>query len=104
MLYVIYSLDKPGAQPLRDATRAAHVEYLDRFKDKIVLGGGLLRDDASGHLGSTIILNVTSRAEAEAFAREEPFCKAGVYGSQVIHRMRKGYWNPLAAPKTAQDD
>lgn len=104
MLYLIHSLDKPGAQPLRDATRAAHIAYLDRFRDKIVLGGGLLRDDASGHLGSTIILNVKSRVEAEAFARDEPFYKAGVYATQAIHRMRKGYWNPEAAPRTAQDD
>ena len=104
MLYLIYSLDKPGAQPLRNATRAAHLAYLDRFRDKIVLGGGMLQDDASGHLGSTIILNVKSRADAEAFAHDEPFYKAGVYATQVIHRMRKGYWNPEAAPRTAQDD
>ena len=104
MLYIIHCIDKPGAQALRDATRAAHRAYLDRFRDKIVLGGGLLADDASGHLGSTIILNVKDRAEAEAFIRDEPFTKAGIYASQSLHRMRKGYWNPEAAPRTAQDD
>jgi uncharacterized protein len=104
MLFIIFSIDKPGAQGLRDATRAAHIEYLDRYRDKIVLGGGMLADDGAGHKGSTIIVNMKSRAEAEAFARDEPFTKAGLYATQTICRMRKGYWNPQAAPLTAQDD
>lgn len=104
MLYIIFSIDKPGAQGLRNATLAAHRAYLDRFRDKIVLGGGMLADDGKGHLGSTIVVNVKDRAEAEAFIRDEPFTKAGIYASQAIHRMRKGYWNPDAATRTAQDD
>lgn len=104
MLYIIFSKDKPGAQALRDASRAAHIEYLDRFRHLIVLGGGLLADDGGSHRGSAIIVNVKSRAEAEAFAHDEPFLKVGLYASQEIVRMRKGYWNPEAAPRTAQDD
>lgn len=104
MLYIIFSIDKPHSQSLRDATRAAHVEYLDRFRQVIVLGGGMLNDDGKGHRGSTIIVNVAGRAEAEAFAHGEPFYKAGLYQEQRILRMRKGYWNPDAAPRTAQDD
>ena len=38
MLYAIFSLDKPGAAALRDATRAAHLAYLERHRDKVVLG------------------------------------------------------------------
>lgn len=104
MLFIIFSIDRPGAQALRDATRAAHIEYLDRFRDRIVLGGGLLADDASGHKGSAIIVNMKSRAEVEKFSHEEPFHVAGLYETQVIHRMRKGYWKPEAAPATAQGD
>ncbi len=104
MLYIVFSTDKPGAQALRDATRAAHIEYLDRFRNIVVLGGGLLADDGRSHKGSAIVVNVKSRAEAEAFALNEPFLKAGLYTQQTITRMRKGYWNPGAAPLTAQDD
>jgi len=104
MLYIVFSIDKAGGQPLRDATRAAHIEYLDRFRGIVVLGGGLLEDDGKGHKGSAIIVNVKSRKEAEDFALNEPFKLAGLYQQQTIARMRKGYWNPAAAPLTAQDD
>jgi len=104
MLYIIFSLDKPNAQPLRDATRAAHIDYLNGFRDIIVLGGGMLSDEGVGHKGSTIIVNVKSRKQAEDFALNEPFKVAGLYAQQTILRMRKGYWNPAAAPLTAQDD
>jgi uncharacterized protein YciI len=104
VLFIIFSTDKPDSQALRAATRAAHIEYLDRYRNIIVLGGGMLTDDGKGHIGSTIIVNVPGRAEAEAFAHSEPFFKAGLYEEQRILRMRKGYWNPDAAPRTAQDD
>ena len=104
MLFIIFSIDKPGGQPLRNATRAAHIDYLENFRDRIVLGGGMLADDGASHKGSAIIVNMESRAEAEAFARNEPFAMAGLYVQQMIYRMRKGYWNPQAAPLTAQDD
>ncbi|MGD9945070.1 MAG: YciI family protein, partial [Burkholderiaceae bacterium] len=58
MLYIIFSIDRPGAQPLRDATRAAHIEYLDRFRDIVVLGGGLLNDEGTGHRGCASFVNV----------------------------------------------
>ncbi len=104
MLYIIFSIDKPDGQSVRNATRADHIAYCDRFRDRIVLGGGMLADDGASHKGSTIIVNVKSRAEAESFATQEPFAKAGLYAHQAIYRMRKGYWNPDAAPRTAQDD
>ena len=28
--------------------------------------------------------------------------KAGVFSSQTVTRMRRGQWNPAAAPKTAE--
>ena len=42
------------------------------------------------------------REEAEAFSRDEPFRKAGLFERVEINRMRRGQWNPAAAPKTAE--
>jgi len=39
---------------------------------------------------------------AEKFSAEEPFRKAGLFKSVKITRMRRGQWNPQAAPKTAE--
>jgi hypothetical protein len=45
---------------------------------------------------------VPSREDAERFSAEEPFRKAGLFKSVKITRMRRGQWNPDAAPKTAE--
>jgi hypothetical protein len=49
-----------------------------------------------------LIINVPSRAAAEAFSADEPLRKAGVFKSVTITRMRRGQWNPAAAPATAE--
>jgi hypothetical protein len=44
-----------------------------------------------------LIVNVASRAEAQAFVDGDPFTKAGMFKDVTITRMRKGQWNPAAA-------
>ena len=51
---------------------------------------------------SVLIINVGSREEAERFSANEPFRKAGLFERVEISRMRRGQWNPEAAPKTAE--
>jgi uncharacterized protein YciI len=101
MLY-IYQEDRPDGAAIRAATREAHLAYLDGHKDVVVLGGALLGDDGKTRLGSVLIVNVASRAAAEAFSADEPFRKAGLFHSVRITRMRRGQWNPGVAPTTAE--
>jgi len=102
VLYILYNEDRPDGQAVREATREAHLAYLDRHKDKVVLGGGLLSEDGATRLGSVFIINVPSREAAEAFSAEEPFRKAGLFQTVKITRMRRGQWHPEVAPKTAE--
>lgn len=102
MLYVIYQEDGPDGAALRKLHRDAHFAYLERHKDILVLGGALLDEDGETRVGSVLIVNVPGRAEAEAFSRDEPLRKGGVFKSVKITRMRRGQWNPDAAPKTAE--
>lgn len=104
MLYIIYQIDKPGGEEIRATAREDHFAYLDRHEDILVLGGALLGDDAKTRTGSVLIVNVKNRAEAEAFSENEPFRKAGLFERVEINHMRKGQWNPDAAPKTAEGD
>jgi uncharacterized protein len=103
MLWIIYQEDKEGAQHIRDATREAHLAYLDEHEDIVFLGGALLADDAR-RTGSCLIINVPDRESAERWSLNEPFRKAGLFSSVKITRMRKGQYNPSAAPKTAEGD
>jgi uncharacterized protein YciI len=102
VLFVIYQEDRPDGAAIRAATKEAHLAYLDRHRDIVVLGGALLADDGIARLGSCLIVNVPDRAAAEAFSRDEPFRKAGLFHSVKITRMRRGQWNPAAAPQTAE--
>jgi uncharacterized protein YciI len=102
MLYVLYMEDRPRSAEIRAAEREAHLAYLDRHKDILVLGGALLADDGTTRIGSMLVLNVPGREAAEAFSMNEPFRRAGLFASVRITRMRRGQWNPDAAPKTAE--
>ena len=103
MLYIIYQEDRDdGAAAIRAARREQHLAYLDRHQEILVLGGALLDDDGIKRTGSCLIINVPGRAQAEAFSRDEPFRKAGLFKSVKIARMRRGQWNPSAAPQSAE--
>ncbi len=102
MLYILYQEDGPDSARIRAAHRDAHFAYLEQHEDILVLGGALLAEDGTTRLGSVLILNVPNRAAAEAFSADEPFNKAGLFRSVKITRMRRGQWNPAAAPKTAE--
>jgi len=107
MLYMIYGVDKAGEEgrALRAATREAHFTYLEEHARIIVLGGATLADRPDDtRTGSVLIVNVASRAEADAFANNEPFHKAGLFARYTVTRMRRGQWNPAGAPKTAEGD
>jgi len=102
MLYIIYQEDRPDGAAIRAAQREAHFAYLEQHKDILVLGGALLGDDGATRTGSVLIVNVADRAAAEAFSAGEPFRKAGLFSVVKISRMRRGQWNPAAAPLSAE--
>jgi len=102
MLYILYNEDRPDGQGIRAATREMHLAYLERHRNIVVLPGGTLAEDGTTRTGSVFIINVPSREAAEKFSAEEPFRKAGLFRTVKITRMRRGQWNPEAAPKSAE--
>ena len=102
MLYMVCGVDSSDAKKRRTEAREDHFAYLDAHDDILVLGGATLGDDGETRTGSVLIINVPDRATADAFAENEPFRKAGVFGSVTVTRMRRGQWNPDAAPKTPE--
>jgi len=105
MLYMLYGIDGPDGEERRKIARPAHFAYLEKHRDKLVIGGATLKsDDDDARTGSVLIINVPDRAAAEAFAADEPLRKQGVFRSYTITRMRRGQWYPENAPKSAQGD
>lgn len=94
MLFVIHAVDKPGSLELRLKTRAAHLDYLTAAGDSVIAAGPTLTEDGAGMTGSVLIIEAADRAGAEAFARNDPYAKAGLFASTTIMPWRKVFLNP----------
>ena len=81
--YILIARDKPESLELRMATRPDHLAYIESFGSKARLGGAIL-DDAEKPAGSVIVLEMDSLAEAQQFAADDPYNKAGLFSSVEI--------------------
>ena len=101
MLWIISRVYKPfppGERAARqEPQRQAHRDYLHHHKNVVVLAGPTMTDDGKETTGSTIIVNMGSRAEVEEFLKGDPFVKADLFASINISLQRKGHWNPEVA-------
>ena len=86
MLFAIKIYDKPGTGALRDAHRAAHLDYLKRFERETCFAGPLLTENLMTELGSHRLIDLPDRAAAERHAAEEPYVGGGVQHGNEIHR------------------
>ena len=85
MLFAITCLDKPDSLALRQATRAAHLEYAAQHH--VVFGGPLL-DGGGTPVGSLLVVEAASREDAERAAAADPYAKAGLFASVTLHGFR----------------
>jgi uncharacterized protein YciI len=97
MLWAISRVAGPDFTAKREKGLQPHLDYLHSQKKILVLSGGTTTDDGKEIIGSLLIVNVESRAEAKAFVDGDPFQQAGMFTNTKITRMRKGQWNPQAA-------
>ena len=97
MLWAISRVAGPSFAEKREKGLQPHLDYLHGQKGILVLSGATLSDDGKDYVGSLLIVNVGSRAAAQAFVDGDPFQKAGMFTQVTITRMRKGQWNPGAA-------
>ncbi len=93
MPYAIQTTDRRDAGDLRARTRDEHIRYLDAHKHKLLAAGGLIGDDGTGGLGGILIVDTDDRKEAEAFAANDPFTKAGLFEKVTVTRWRKAYFD-----------
>ena len=87
-LFALICLDKPGHADLRAGTRADHLAYVAET-GVVVQAGPLLDDAGEGMIGSLIILDVVDRAAATAWAAADPYARAGLFDTVVLHPWKK---------------
>jgi uncharacterized protein len=100
MLFALICIDKPFSQALRMVTREAHLAYVAASGATVAMAGPFLSEDGARMTGSLIVLDMPDLAAAEAWAAEDPYAKAGLFGSVEIRPWRFAIQNgvPRAAP------
>jgi len=88
MRIILRAIDKPGALQVRLDNRPAHVAYL-KAHDIVEMAGPLLNADGD-MCGSVIILATDDMKEAEAFAANDPYARAGLFESVSLD-----FWNKV---------
>lgn len=96
MWFAIIGTDVPDSLEKRKSVRPAHVERLQTLLDqgRLLVAGpfpAIESDDPgpAGFTGSLILAEFASQAEAEIWAKADPYVAAGVYASVSIKPFRK---------------
>ena len=93
MLWIIFCVDKPGTEALRNRYLDAHRAYLGANVHRLFFSGPHLSDDGITQIGSVFILKAESREEAQAFLEGEDLYRVGVFETVTIRRVRRGRLN-----------
>lgn len=96
MWYVINGTDTENSLERRLSVRSAHVARLQQLKDqgRLMLAGPYPAVDSNdpgpaGFTGSLIVAEFDSLADAEVWAKTDPYVEAGVYASVSVKPWRK---------------
>ena len=91
MAFLIETWDKPNSEALRRRESAAHMSYLEVHKALLLACGAKRSDDGKHAFGGIYLLDVDTRAAAEAFIADDPFSQAALFERVVIQRWSKVY-------------
>jgi len=88
-MYAILCFDRPDSASLRDAHRAAHMDFLKSHSAKVVFGGPLKNTPDGPSTGAIIVVNCATREEAEALIGGDPFYRNAVYESVAVRAFKQ---------------
>ena len=85
-LFALICTDKADHEPLRKATREAHLAYLNTTGCTIYAGPFL---DNGTMTGSLVVIEVADKAAAEHWAAGDPYAQAGLFAKVRIEEWKK---------------
>lgn len=96
MLYAIFGQDVKNSLPLRQTTRPAHLERLEKLQaeGRLLLAGPFPAVDANdpgtaGFTGSLIVAEFDSLQTAQDWATADPYVVAGVYAQVEVRPFKQ---------------
>lgn len=87
MRYTLICNDKPGQLEMRKANRDAHLAYVE--ETGVVEMAGPFLNDAGEMCGSLLVLDVETMEQAQAWAYDDPYAKAGLFETVSIRPWKK---------------
>jgi hypothetical protein len=87
MRFALMTQDKPGALQTRLDNREAHLAYI--AETGVVEMAGPVLDDDGQMCGSLIVLDVADLADAQEWADNDPYAKAGLFSTVTLRAWKK---------------
>ena len=87
MLVALIALDKANHLDVRTQNRAAHLEYIK--SSGVVSQAGPFLDESGNMIGSLIVLEVDDFLDAQNWAKDDPYAKAGLFEMVQLIRWNK---------------
>jgi uncharacterized protein len=88
MEYFVYCRDRPGTLELRLALGEEHWSFMDDYAKAMIARGPTFAEDGDTPTGSLHIVDLPDVDAVRAFAYQEPYYRAGVFGDVTIRRWR----------------
>ena len=86
MLFAITFTDKIGYGEVRAANLQAHIDWLEKNKEVVPVGGSLRHEIGETPIGGLWIAEAESKAQLEELIRTDPFFIAGLRKSyEILH-------------------
>ncbi len=76
--FILLCRDKKAGLALRKATRAAHLDYVAKSENPVLLAGPTL-DEEGNPEGSMLIISAQDKDAAKHFADNDPYALAGLF-------------------------
>ena|SRR3569832_1334545 len=84
MPYAVHYLDRADAGGIRQQHREAHIAYRKGLGDRLLLAGPLLSEEGKP-IGSLVLLEADSLADAQTAAHADPYAAAGLFDQILVH-------------------
>ena len=86
MLFAVIFTDKSTHGDIRSQNLQAHIEWLEKNKSVIPIGGSLRRELGETPKGGLWVAEAESKAELDALLKTDPFFTAGLRDSyEILH-------------------
>jgi hypothetical protein len=96
VLFAVLFRDKPGHGALRATHLAAHIEWVARHPDVILVAGSLRGEPEDVPRGGLWVVEAASKAEVHTLIESDPFSTCGLRESfEVLH------WNKAIPERKA---